>query len=200
MTHIIAIGGGSSAGKTSIAKLLGGPIISLDNFYKPLSENEKENVNKINWDHPSRFNFDKYIECIQKIKKGEIVKIPKYSHITHSLEGYDEYDFSKEPVVICEGIFIGYLPEERDLYDLFVFVDVDADLRLIRRLKRDTSERGRSTESILYQWKNYVKKGYDDFIDQIKQYADVILPRGKTNLICINLIKQRINTLKQKGN
>ncbi|KAJ6246317.1 uridine kinase [Anaeramoeba flamelloides] len=192
--YIIGVCGGSGSGKTSVCreiiKQLTNKRVSLlsqDWFYKKLKEKDLENVSEYDWDHPDALDLDLLVETLQKIKKGAAVTCPKYDFCNNQ-PSTTEYATVEGDVILFEGIHIFHTEELRDLIDIKVFVDVDNDIRLGRRILRDTKERGRNVESIINQYFKFVKPGYDNFVAPTRKYADIILLRGSSNKIAINLL------------
>lgn len=189
-TRLIGIVGGTCSGKTSVAAELGYPVISQESWYISLTNSEKKSISDINWDHPSRINFDRYIETLINLKSGNNVNIPVYNYKTHSQDGYSLIRNNCGTIVV-EGIFVGYTKEERDLFDAIFFVDVPADERLIRRLRRKRSTR--TTEETMIQWERFIQPGHNQFIEPLKKYANVIIPHGVKNIIAMSMLKEWLN-------
>ena len=156
----------------------------MDSFY--IEVNNDEDADKINFDHPSRFDWKLIYEILVSIKKGLEVNIPIYDFVTHKRTG--SYKIKPMNCIIFEGIFALYDSQIRDLLDIKIFVDTPSDIRLIRRIRRDTSERGRNLESVLKQCEETVIPGHDQFVEPTKKFADLIFPRGKSNLQAIDVI------------
>lgn len=199
---IIGMAGGSASGKTSVSeciiKNLNLPsvvLISMDSFYKNLSPeaSAKAFANEYNFDHPDAFEFPLLYSTLLKLKKGEPVDIPVYSFTTHS-RTEETTGIHGAQVVIFEGILALYDHSVLSLMDMKIFVDTDADVRLSRRLIRDISERGRDLGGILEQYNRFVKPSFDDFIQPSVKNADIIIPRGRDNVVAIDLITKHIFT------
>jgi uridine kinase len=206
---IIGVCGGSASGKTTvcaqIVKALANKrvvVISQDSFYRPLTKEEKELANKsdYNFDHPDAFDYELLEKTMKDLKQGKNVKIPVYDFKTHSrLDKEVEYVFGAD-VIILEGILLFNSKELREMMDMKIYVDTDADTRLVRRIRRDILERGRDLESILAQYERFVKPSYDDYISPTKKYADIIIPRGGANTVAIDLLVQHIKSkLAERG-
>jgi uridine kinase len=198
---VIGLCGGSASGKTTVAKKIieqlnvkWVSLLSMDSFYKALSEemHELANRNEYNFDHPDAFDFDLVLNTLKDLKKGKQVHIPVYNFTTHSREHHTKTIYGAN-VVIFEGIMAFASKELLDLMDIKIFVDTDADIRLARRLKRDIGERGRSIESVIDQYNKYVKTSFDYYIAPTMTHADIIVPRGGDNKIAIDLIVNRVN-------
>ena len=197
---IVGIAGGSASGKTTIVNRIkekfGNDIvvISHDSYYKAHNDLSYEDRSKLNYDHPSSFDTELLIRDVQKLKNGEEVDIPVYDYSIHNRS--DQYiHVAPKPVILLEGILILENKELRDLMDVKVFVDTDADERLMRRIKRDTIERARSVQSVLQQYSETVKPMHEQFIEPSKKYADLIIPRGGENLTGINIFTEHLEAM-----
>ena len=197
---VVGIAGGSASGKTTIVNRIkekfGNDIvvISHDSYYKAHNELSYEDRSRLNYDHPSSFDTDLLISDIKKLKNGEEVDIPVYDYSIHNRSDQNIHVVPK-PVIILEGILILENKELRDLMDVKVFVDTDADERLMRRIKRDTIERARSVSSVLQQYAETVKPMHEQFIEPSKKYADLIIPRGGENLTGINIFTEHLEAM-----
>ena len=199
---VIGIAGGTCSGKTSIASILieefrytnSVNIIKEDDYYKDQSHMPMEERVKTNYDHPLAFDFDLMYQNIQQLIKGETVEKPTYDYTIHNRSAQTEI-IKPSDVLIIEGLFALYTPQIRDLEDIKIFVDTPADVRFIRRLERDVSERARTVESITSQYLTTVKPMHDQFLEPTKQYADIIIPQGKENKVAIDLLKTKINSI-----
>ena len=199
---VIGIAGGTCSGKTSIASILieefrytnSVNIIKEDDYYKDQSHMPMEERVKTNYDHPLAFDFDLMYQNIQQLINGETVEKPTYDYTIHNRSAQTEI-IKPSDVLIIEGLFALYTPQIRDLEDIKIFVDTPADVRFIRRLERDVSERARTVESITSQYLTTVKPMHDQFLEPTKQYADIIIPQGKENKVAIDLLKTKINSI-----
>jgi uridine kinase len=198
--YIIGIAGGTASGKTSVSeriiKNLGVPwvaLLSMDSFYKPLSPEQRKQAlaNDFDFDHPDCFDYEKLFQILQDLKRGVKVDVPVYCFNTHNRleETTPVYGAN---VIIFEGIFALYDKKVRDMMDLKLFVDTDADVRLSRRLRRDIAERGRDVQGVLTQYNRFVKPSFDEYIYPTLKYSDVIIPRGLDNTAAINVIMKHI--------
>ncbi|CAF1052427.1 unnamed protein product [Rotaria sordida] len=203
---VIGICGGSASGKTTVAQnvveKLNIPwvtLLSMDSFYKVLTDEQHEQakLNNYNFDHPDAIDFDLVIETLRNLKMGKQVEIPLYNFTTHSRESYKKILYGAN-VVIFDGIMAFLSKDIRDILDMKVFVDTDADIRLARRLERDIAERGRDIEGVIQQYTRYVKPSYDHYIAPTMTFADLIVPRGGENRIAIDLIVRHVNRELQK--
>ena len=203
---LIGIAGGTASGKTSIAEILQKEFLSTnsviiikeDDYYKDQSDLTMEERVKTNYDHPFAFDFDLMEVQIKKLINGESIEKPVYDYTVHNRSNNVE-KVCPSDVIILEGLFALYNPAIRDMEDIKIFTDTDADIRFIRRLNRDMAERKRSLDSIVNQYLVTVKPMHDQFIEPTKKYADVIIPNGKSNTVGIDLIRTKIDSvLKEK--
>ena len=199
---VIGIAGGTCSGKSSIAGILIDEfgytnsinIIREDDYYKDQSHLPMEERAKTNYDHPLAFDFDLMIDHLNKLIAGETIEKPTYDYTVHNRSNVTEIVHPSD-VLIIEGLFALYTREIRDLEDIKIFVDTPADIRFIRRLKRDVKERARTIESITDQYLTTVKPMHDQFLEPTKQFADIIIPQGKSNTVAIDLLKTKINSI-----
>ncbi|KAI7865016.1 uridine kinase [Spinellus fusiger] len=206
-SYVIGVAGGSASGKTSVAdrilKSLNVPwvvIISMDSFYRPLTPEQCALAHQSNYDldHPSAFDFEALYDCLSKLKAGKSINVPVYNFSKHAREDYTTTIYGAN-VIIFEGIFALYDKKIRDLMDLKIFVDTDADIRLARRLQRDIAERGRSIHGIIEQYNRFVKPSYDEYIQPTVRHADVIIPRGLENAVAIDLLAKHVQRQLQES-
>ncbi|MBN6887793.1 uridine kinase [Cytobacillus horneckiae] len=203
---VIGVAGGSGSGKTSVTRSIydrfkGHSILMIeqDYYYKTQSHLPFEERLKTNYDHPLAFDNDLLIEHIQALINYEAIEKPVYNYSMHTRS---EEVIMVEPkdVVILEGILVLEDERLRDLMDIKLFVDTDADLRIIRRLFRDIKERGRTMDSVIEQYVNVVRPMHNQFIEPTKRYADIIIPEGGHNHVAIDLMVTKIQTiLEQKS-
>lgn len=203
---IIGVTGGSGGGKTSVSKeILANfqdqkiAMIQHDSYYKDQSHLTFEERVSTNYDHPLAFDTDLMIEHINELIAGRPVDIPIYDYTLHTRS---EKTYRQEPqdVIIVEGILVLEDKRLRDLMDIKLFVDTDDDIRIIRRIKRDMEERGRSLDSVIEQYTSVVKPMFHQFIEPTKRYADIIIPEGASNVVAIDLINTKIAAiLKENG-
>ncbi|MDK9580391.1 uridine kinase [Sneathia sanguinegens] len=203
---IIGIAGGTGSGKTSVANLIvedlekfGSSVALLeqDSYYKDHLELTYEQRRKLNYDHPDAIDFELLIKHIKALKNGEDIDKPKYDFTKHKRMEEKEHITSK-PIIIVEGILILTLAKIRDLFDVKIFVDTDDDIRLLRRIERDMNERGRSFDNIKEQYIKTVKPMHLEFVEPAKRYADIIIPRGKSNKVGIKMVTSRLKYLIKK--
>ncbi|KAM7537656.1 hypothetical protein Aperf_G00000074381 [Anoplocephala perfoliata] len=202
---IIGISGGSGSGKTTLAENIikrinhrGIFVLSMDSYYKDLSEGEKVLARKgcFNFDHPSSIDSDLLFEHFSLLKQGKSIDVPEYNFATHSHTGKTN-TIHGASVIIFEGIMAFCYEELLKLMDLKIFVDTDSELRLARRLLRDIYHRGRKVEDVIRQYETFVKPAYDTFIAPTMSVADIIIPCGGANPVAIDLvvsgIEKRLN-------
>ncbi len=196
---IIGIAGGTGSGKTTVVnKIIQqlGPedigVIAQDSYYKDLSHLPLEERAKFNFDHPRALDFDLLYQHLLDLKAGKTIEQPVYSFIQHNRTGDTVLTHPKK-VMIVEGILIFTDKRLRELFDLKIFVHADADERLIRRIRRDIVERGRTVEEVLNRYQTTLKPMYEQFIEPTKTYADIIIPNDRRNETAIEVIKSVIN-------
>jgi uridine kinase len=203
---VIGVAGGSGSGKTSVTKAIyesfkGHSITMLqqDYYYKDQSELPFEERLKTNYDHPLAFDNDLLIDHIEKLLRYEPIDKPVYDYSIHT-RSKDVIVVEPKDVIILEGILVLEDERLRNLMDMKLFVDTDADIRIIRRLSRDIKERGRTLDSVIEQYTNVVRPMHNQFIEPTKRYADVIIPEGGQNHVAIDLMVTKIQTiLEQKS-
>lgn len=205
MKNIVVIGvsGGSASGKTTVVNRLKDickdrvEIISHDYYYQPFQELTLEERTKINYDHPSAFDTQRLIDDVRLLKMGKAIDRPVYS-FTEYTRLPETVRVNPSKVIIVDGILIYENEELRDLLDIKVFVDTDADERLIRRIIRDVNERGRSLDSVVEQYTSTVKPMHELYVEPYKNYADIIIPRGGLNDIAIDMLAHRIEVISRE--
>ncbi|GJX45519.1 uridine kinase-like protein 5 [Tanacetum coccineum] len=168
-------------------------IRNNDSFYHSLNDEQSANPQEHNFDHPDSFNMELLLSCLETLKMGEPVNIPSYDYKIHKNSGPGRM-VSPSDVIILEGILVLHEERVRDLMNIKIFVDSDSDVRLGRRIKRDTVERGRNIQYVLDQYDKHVKPSFEEFILPSKKHADIIIPRGADNDVAIDLIVQHIRT------
>ncbi|MEG0423660.1 MAG: uridine kinase [Erysipelotrichaceae bacterium] len=203
---LIGIAGGSASGKSSIAQQLkiafeesnSVVILRQDDYYKDQSDKVMEERIKTNYDHPFAFDNELFVEQLKTLLAGNEIRKPIYDFVHHTRSGNCE-DIMPCDVVVVEGLFILENEELRNLCDIKIFVDTDADIRFIRRLIRDVKKRGRSLDSVVDQYTTTVKDMHNKFIEPSKRYADVIIPEGGKNSVAIDLLITKIGSIIQKN-
>uniref|UniRef100_A0A8D3DRW1 Uridine-cytidine kinase n=1 Tax=Scophthalmus maximus TaxID=52904 RepID=A0A8D3DRW1_SCOMX len=198
--------GESASGKTTVAnkiiEALDVPwvvLLSMDSFYKVLNKDEQELAakNEYNFDHPDAFDFELLVTVLRKLKKGKSIKVPVYDFTSHCRRKEWKTVYGAN-VVIFEGILAFANKELLKLLDMKVFVDTDSDIRLIRRLKRDISQRGRNIGGIIKQYNKFVKPAFEQYIEPTVQVADIVVPRGGENFVALDLIVQHVHSQLEK--
>ncbi|CAN1772308.1 Uridine kinase-like protein 4 [Linum perenne] len=198
---VIGVAGGAASGKTTVCDMIIQQLhdqrvvlVNQDSFYFNLSEEELKRVHEYNFDHPDAFDNDQLLSVMEKLRRGQAVDIPKYDFKSYKSDVFPARRVNPSDVIILEGILILHDSRIRDLMNMKIFVDIDADVRLARRIRRDTGEKGRDIATVLDQYSKFVKPAFDDFILPTKKYADIIIPRGGENHVAIDLIVQHIRT------
>lgn len=203
---VIGLCGGSASGKTTVAnkiiEALDVPwvvLLSMDSFYKVLNREEQELAarNEYNFDHPDAFDFELLVSVLRKLKKGKSIKVPVYDYASHCRRKEWKTVYGAN-VVIFEGILAFANKELLKLLDMKVFVDTDSDIRLVRRLKRDISQRGRDISGIIKQYNKFVKPAFEQYIEPTVQLADIVVPRGGDNFVALDLIVQHVHSQLEK--
>ena len=194
---VIGIAGGTGSGKTTlmknlIAKFEGDvTILSHDNYYKRHDELTYEQRCQLNYDEPAALETDLMARHLEQLRRGQAIDCPVYDFTVHNRSD-ETIRIVPKKVIIVEGILIFENQELRDLMDIRIFVDTDADVRLCRRIKRDVNKRGRTLESVLTQYQETVKPMHEMYVEPSKKYADIIVPEGGKNLVALDMITGRI--------
>ena len=198
---LIGITGGTGSGKSTIADALYSnyskdriTMIQQDMYYKDQSHLSMEERVKTNYDHPMAFDNDLLVEHLQKLIKGEAIEKPRYDFTIHN-RAKDTTTVEPREIIIVEGILILEDERIRDLLDIKVYVDTDADIRILRRLVRDIDERGRTVESVIDQYLKMVRPMHMEFTEPTKRYADIIIPEGGHNYVAIDLLMAKIRDI-----
>jgi uridine kinase len=196
---IIGIAGGTGCGKTTVVNTILNElpegevgVISQDSYYKDTSHLSYDERVKINFDHPRSIDFELLESHLKELKNGNSINQPVYSFVKHNRTG-DTINTKPRKVMIVEGILILSHAEIRALFDIKIFVHADSDERLIRRLKRDITERGRDINEVLMRYQTTLKPMHQQFIEPMKEYADIIIPNNKYNTVAVNIVKTIIN-------
>ena len=195
-TMIIGIAGGTGSGKTTLTEHLAAhfganiSVVHHDNYYKrqnvPFAERCKQN-----YGHPDAFDTDLMVQQLRELKDGHAIRCPVYSYSDHNRTD-ETVLIQPAPVIIVEGILIFQDPRLRELMDIRIFVETDADVRILRRALRDVEERGRSMQSVVQQYLTTVKPMHEQFVEPTRKYADIVVLEGGHNLVALDLIMQRI--------
>ena len=198
-TMIIGIAGGTGSGKTTLTERLKAEfqgdvsVLYHDNYYKSHSDMTYEERAKLNYDHPDAFETERMIADLQALRRGEAVECPVYDYTVHD-RSPQTLVVQHTKVILVEGILIFAEPELRALMDIKIFVDTDADVRILRRIMRDVKKRGRSLDSVVQQYLTTVKPMHEQFVEPSKRYADIVVPEGGRNLVALDMIIQRIRS------
>ena len=194
---VIGIAGGTGSGKTTLMKNLierfGGvvTVLSHDNYYRRLDHLTFEERTKVNYDQPAALETDLMAHHLDELRHGNAIDCPIYDFTKHN-RSPETLRIRPTQVIIVEGILIFENKELRDLMDIKIFVDTDADVRLCRRIKRDVEKRGRSLESVLTQYQTTVKPMHEKYVEPSKKYADLVVPEGGKNFVALDMIVDRI--------
>ena len=203
ITHSILIGvaGGSGSGKTTVSEFILDRVgmeqiayIQQDSYYRDLSHLPYEERIQVNFDHPDALETDLLIHHLTALRDGLAVDVPLYDYTRYTRTGQTRL-VEPRRVILVEGILIFAEKALRDLFDVRIFVDADADIRFIRRLQRDLGERGRTTESVVRQYLGTVRPMHLEFVEPSKRYADVIIPEGGFNTVALDMIVARVAAL-----
>ncbi|MHB1050050.1 MAG: uridine kinase [Bacteroidota bacterium] len=199
---VIGIAGGTGSGKTSVTNRILEQIhqtenvivIQHDSYYRDISTYGGMRGDQINFDHPDSLETPLLVRHIKELKNGHSVEQPLYNFATHA-RMKETRPLEPKDIIIVEGILIFASKELRDVFDIKIFIDTDADERLLRRLKRDIVERGRSIESVMNQYITTVKPMHLEFVEPSKRYADIIIPRGSENNVGIDMVVVKIEAM-----
>ncbi len=198
---VLGLAGGTGSGKTTVANAILSRVgqtnvsyLAHDAYYKDLSDLPKAQKDLVNFDHPDSLETNLMIEHIIELKKGNPIELPIYDFSIHTRTA-KSINILPNPIILVEGILIFAEPELRELFDVKLFVDTDSDLRLVRRIRRDITERGRTIESVLIQYEETVRPMHLEFVEPSKRYADVIIPEGGYNKVALDMVTARIFNL-----
>ncbi|MFI3279337.1 MAG: uridine kinase [Rikenellaceae bacterium] len=198
---IIGVAGGTGSGKSTLVKCLKEAFkdsdvatICHDYYYKAHPELTYEERSKLNYDHPQSFDTDMMVDHVSALKEGVAISHPLYSFVDHDRKD-ETVTLMPSKVIIIDGILIFENKALRDLMDIKVYVDTEADLRLSRRILRDVCDRGRTMESVISQYVTTVKPMHDEFVEPSKRYADVIIPEGGFNSVAVSMLVESIKAL-----
>lgn len=197
----IGVAGGTGSGKTTVSNQIlervGNKHIAYlahDAYYKDLTKLSSEERARINFDHPDSLETSLLIEHVKQLQNRQPIELPIYDFTKHLR--LDETDhIEPQPIILVEGILIFSESELRNLFDIKIYVDTDADIRFIRRLRRDINERGRSADSVIEQYLRTVRPMHMKFVEPTKRYADIIIPEGGFNWVAIDMIADRIRSM-----
>ena len=198
---LIGIAGGTGSGKTLVSNRiyeeLGSKqvaIIEQDSYYRDHSDIPIDDRNNRNFDHPNAFDFELMRHQIKKLMEGRAVKVPVYDYKTHTRKK-QRRTVKDHVVIILEGILTLFDPGIRAMMDIKVYIDTPSDTRFIRRLNRDTNERGRDIDSVVKQYQESVRPMHEQFVEPTKAYADIIIPGGGYNNVAVDLLKTKVSSL-----
>ena len=199
--YVIGVAGGTGSGKTTVSRRIQEAVnvehiayMQHDNYYRDQSHLAREERGRTNYDHPDSLETELMVQHLLELKAGRSVEMPIYD-FTQDTRSSQTQRVDPAPVILVEGILIFVEKELRDLMDVRIFVDTDADVRLIRRLRRDIAERGRTLDSVVQQYMATVRPMHLEFVEPSKRYADVIVPRGGDNRVAMEMIVSRVLTL-----
>ena len=196
---VIGIAGGTGSGKTTLTNQIAGlfkehvTVLTHDNYYKAHDDMDYDERSRLNYDHPNAFETELMIEHLKALKNGESILCPVYDYTIHNRSN-DTITIHPNKVIIVEGILIFENKELCDLMDIRIFVDTDADLRIIRRIKRDVLERARSLESVTNQYMDTVKPMHEQYVEPSKRNANIIIPENSYNQPAMEMIKHYISS------
>ena len=195
---IIGIAGGSGSGKSTVARRVADALgkasvvfLDMDAYYRNHTHLTLEERRRVNWDHPDAFDIDLLVEQLQMLASGRSIRKPIYDFVSHTRRDEAEVVMPAD-VIVVDGILLFSEARVRDLCDVKVFVDADADIRVLRRIRRDMAQRGRPLDEIIEQYLGTVQPMHLQFVEPSKRYADVIVPRGGQNAIAIEMIVAKI--------
>jgi uridine kinase len=198
---LIGLAGGTGSGKTTVAnaivKRVGEEriaILSHDSYYRDFVDLPKDILDRQNFDHPDSLETELLVRHLKALKQGMVVETPIYDFKVHC-RAAESRRVEPRKVILVDGILIFAEPELRKLFDVKIYVDTDADIRLIRRLKRDIAERGRSVESVVTQYESTVRPMHMEFVEPSKRYADLIIPEGGENTVALDFLFARLREL-----
>jgi uridine kinase len=201
----VGIAGGTGSGKTTLARKIreglgeASTLIQFDWYYRDLSHLPQKEREEVNFDHPSSLESELLVEHLKTLKQGLPIDVPLYDFKTHSRVQNETMHIDPVPVIVVEGILLFCFEPLRQMLDIKIFVDTDADIRVFRRIRRDMRERGRDFNSIRKQYYKTVRPMHLEFVEPSKRYADVIIPEGGDNLIALDLIIERLKQFAPNG-
>lgn len=198
---VIGVAGGSGSGKTTVSRRIQEAVsiehiayIQHDNYYRDQSHLAREERKSTNYDHPDSLETELLVQHLLTLKSGRPIAMPIYD-FTQDTRSSETQRVDPAPVILVEGILIFVEKELRDLMDVRIFVDTDADVRLIRRMRRDIAERGRTLDSVVQRYMATVRPMHQEFVEPSKRYADIIVPRGGDNRVAMEMIVSRVHAL-----
>jgi len=202
---VIGVCGGTGSGKTTVVQVILERVgaeriayIQHDSYYRDQSHLPLEERARVNYDHPDSLETELLVKHVRQLLAGQAVEVPVYDFTTHT-RTRRTHRVEPRRVILVEGILIFAEPELRDLMDVKIYVDTDADIRFIRRLQRDIAERGRTMESVIEQYLTTVRPMHLEFVEPSKRYADVIIPEGGFNVVALDMVVARVQGLLESG-
>ena len=198
---VIGFCGGSGSGKSTLARKVKeefgdqATIVCMDSFYKAQPNTTYEERCKTNYDHPDAFDADIMLQCVKDLKEGRDTKVPVYDFTIHNRSDQPWENVKSTPIIVLDGILLFAFPQLVELMDVKVFVDTDADVRILRRLHRDVRKRGRSVESVMEQYLGTVKPMHETYVEPYKRLADIIVPEGGRNTVACAMIFSYLRSL-----
>ncbi len=197
----LGVAGGTGSGKTTVARAILDAVgreriayLEQDSYYRDVEWESEEQLRRHNFDHPSALDNELLVEHLGRLKDGRSVEVPIYDFVRHRRKPETRRTEAR-PVILLEGILLFAEPELRRLLDFKVYVDTDADVRLIRRLRRDLRDRGRSMEDVLRQYRQTVRPMHLEFVEPSKRWADVIIPEGGENRVALDMVVARVEKI-----
>jgi len=198
---VLGVAGGTGSGKTTVARMIlegvGSDRIAFlaqDNYYRDVDWRSPDEIEHHNFDHPRSIDTELFWDHLRCLKAGEAIELPVYDFVRHRRTGMTRR-IEPRPVVLVEGILLFAEPAIRDLLDFKVYVDTDPDVRLVRRIRRDMTERGRSVNDVLRQYMTTVRPMHLEFVEPSKRWADVIVPEGGENRVALGMVTARVEQL-----
>lgn len=198
---IIGVAGGTGSGKTTVTRQILNRVgeqriayIPHDAYYRDLAHLPQNLRARVNFDHPDSLETDLLVKHLKQWRSGHAIEVPVYDFTTHSRTAHTTR-VDPQSVALVDGILVFAEPELRALFDVKLYIDADADIRFIRRLRRDVAERGRTTESVIEQYLSTVRPMHLEFVEPSKRYADVIIPEGGHNEVAMDMVAARIEHL-----
>jgi len=198
---LLGVAGGTGSGKTTVARSILEAVgetrlalLEMDSYYWDVDWEHQGDLLRHNFDHPSAIDHELFARHLRELRAGRGIEVPVYDFVAHRRTDRTRA-VRPEPVVIVEGILIFVEPAIRDLLDFKIYVDTDADVRLIRRLRRDIEERGRALEDVLRQYEGSVRPMHLEFVEPSKRWADVIIPEGGENVVALEMVVARVEKI-----
>ena len=198
---LLGVAGGTGSGKTTVARRILDAVgesriafLEMDSYYRDVAWGSEADLLHHNFDHPSALDIGLLVEHLEALGAGRAVEVPVYDFVSHTRTA-ETVHVEPQPVVMLEGILVLALPEVRKLMDFKIYVDTDADIRFIRRLRRDLAERGREVEDVMRQYLGSVRPMHLEFVEPSKRWADVIIPEGGENVVALDMVVARLEKI-----